>query len=281
MLAEQVLTNGLETPANLKYIVEKYCGVILDKTERNNLIRRGFTYDTIVYGAKDIEYLEKVMILQTQDALKKDVLLAIKLENEFVKALAYTEYCGLFLDIEKWRTKYQSAGLVLEEVEKELDIWIINSPYKHYIDTQLDFFTQYVEGKPIFTKTLINWSSSQQVKELFKEIGIKVIDTSNKGKSGESISKNILEMQKNAFDIIPIYLKYQNIKKDFSTYGESFLKYINPVTGRIHCEFNQLMSTGRLSSTKPNLQNLPSDERTRSCFVAEEGNILVDADYSA
>jgi DNA polymerase I-like protein with 3'-5' exonuclease and polymerase domains len=61
---------------------------------------------------------------------------------------------------------------------------------------------------------------------------------------------------------------------------------ISPITGRIHTNFNQLMSTGRLSSgnakeNKPNLQNLPSDEFTRSCFIAEPGNKFIAADYSS
>lgn len=64
-------------------------------------------------------------------------------------------------------------------------------------------------------------------------------------------------------------------------FGEKFLNLINPATGRIHASFYQLgTDTGRLSSSDPNLQNLPHDEITRACFVAEKGNKWISVDYS-
>ena len=87
------------------------------------------------------------------------------------------------------------------------------------------------------------------------------------------------------------YIEYSEAHKVVSTYGDNWFDYINPVTKRIHTNYTQIMNTGRLSSgqkgnpkkgidQKPNMQNVPSDDRTRSCFVAESGNTLIVADYS-
>lgn len=272
MLAEQVLYNGLEPKVNLLYLVDKYCGEILDKSIRKNIPKLGITYDVIIYAAKDIEFLHQIKDYQRSEGIKKGVLRAIDLENRFVRSLAYVEFCGLYLDRNKWTKKYLSAKSLLKDVTKKLNNFIISNNYIKYIDKQMDLFSTSL-------KTTINWSSTEQVKPFFKDIGINVIVDNNK--SGESISEKVLTKQKDKSPIIETYLEYQTIRKDFSTYGESFLEHINPITGRIHTDFNQLMVTSRLSSNNPNLQNLPRDERTRSCFTNQhDDTILVIADYS-
>lgn len=284
MLAEQVLYNGLDPEVNLAHLTSKYCKIALNKEERINFTRRNYevTYDAIVYGAKDVENLKVIARKQHFSAKKKGVLKAIELENRFVKVLAYVEYCGIYLNRSRWIEKYSTAKEVLLEKTKALDSWVLNSKYQKYVDKQLDLFTKYDNsGKPIFDKTIINWASSAQVIPLFKDIGIDVTTDDKNSKSGESINAKILERQKHTFDIIKLYLEYQTVKKDFSTYGEKFLDNVHPVTGRIHPSFNQIMITSRLSCSKPNMQNLPADDRTRRCFTAEEGNILIDCDYKA
>jgi DNA polymerase I len=273
MLAEQVLYNGLDPEINLLHLVNKYCGESLNKSIRENIPKVGITYDVIIYAAKDVEFLHKIKDYQFSEGVKRGVLKAIELENNFVKSLAYVEFCGLYLNRNKWTEKYLSAKSLLKEVTKKLNDFVISNNYTKYIDKQLDLFS-------IELKTTINWSSTKQVKPFFKDMGINVIVDNNK--SGESISEKVLTKQKDKSPIIPLYLEYQTIKKDFSTYGESFLEHINSVTGRIHTDFNQLMVTGRLSSNNPNLQNLPRDERTRSCFTNQfDDTVLVIADYSS
>lgn len=279
MLAEQVINNGISNISNLEYLVLSYCNVVLDKQERLNIVNRGITNNSIIYGANDIKYLEDIMNAQIKIAKEKGLYNAIILENLFVAPLAYTEFCGIYLNKEKWIAKYTSAKQELNILIKKLEKWVIDNNFDKYIDRQLNIFTEYKDGKPILTKTTINWASTKQVKPLFKDIGINVKSDDNV--SGESIAEKVLVKQKDFYSIIPIYLQYQTIKKDFTTYGERFLNHINPITNRIHAEFNQLMNTARLSCNNPNLQNLPSDDRTRSCFIAENGNILIDGDYKA
>ena len=134
-------------------------------------------------------------------------------------------------------------------------------------------------------KVLINWNSPAQVVKLFNEIGIKTTII-KKGKEKDTINAKELESQKNDFEIIPIYIDYKECQKVCSTYGFSWFKCIDPVTNRIHTTFKQLNDTGRLScgnkkENKPNIQNVPSDEETRHCFVSQYSNTkLINADYS-
>lgn len=154
------------------------------------------------------------------------------------------------------------------------------------IDAQGDLFTGF-NNKPVCK---INWGSPLQTITVFKELGIitKVFDKETKTFK-DSVDAKILEPQRGSFPIISVYLNYRTAQKIVSTYGESFLKQINPITQRIHTNFNQLMDTGRLSSGGKNkstgedyvnMQNLPNDEETRACFTAENGDIWISADYS-
>jgi DNA polymerase-1 len=107
-----------------------------------------------------------------------------------------------------------------------------------------------------------------------------------KGERKESIDSKVLEPQQDQFPIIKPYLKYKETQKEVSTYGYNWKNYINPITGRIHTSFTQILNTGRMSSGNkyenlPNIQNLPRGEDTRSCFISEPGNLLIDADYAS
>ena len=105
----------------------------------------------------------------------------------------------------------------------------------------------------------------------------------------KSVEAKIIKPQRDLSPLADLYLTYKGCEKTCSTYGQNFLDNINPVSGRLHTNFSQLMDTGRLSSGggedkdigKPmvNLQNLPNDAETRACFIAEPGNLWISADY--
>jgi DNA polymerase-1 len=107
----------------------------------------------------------------------------------------------------------------------------------------------------------------------------------------DSIDKKVLGPQKKKHPIISTYIEFTEHQKVVSTYGENWFDYINKATGRIHSNYQQIMNTGRLSSGQkgdkkkglpqlPNMQNIPSDSRTRSCFQSQKGNTLIVSDYS-
>jgi DNA polymerase-1 len=290
-LAEKLLwlgyPGGMHSLA-LKNCCEHYLGVSLDKTIRGNIIYEGASDAVIVYGCRDVEYLIPLMKAQLKALEEKDLLRAIKLENMFVVVLAYIEYCGVKLDVDKWKAKMDKDLRVFTDAIKALDHWVIENCGDKYVEkcVQQDLFNP----TDIGPKCKVNWSSPKQVIELFEELGFNLwtVDKKTKEKK-KSVEAKIIKPQQDISPIAELYLTYKGCEKVCSTYGQNFLDNINPISGRLHTQFNQLMDTGRLSSGggedkdigKPmvNLQNLPNDAETRACFVAEPGNLWISADY--
>lgn len=131
-------------------------------------------------------------------------------------------------------------------------------------------------------KCTIKWTSSKQVIPLFEYLGINCTTVDKKTKKKKkSCDIKIIEPQANKCSLIPLYIEYKKAKILVDTFGQKFLDKRNPVTGRIHPDFFQLGSdTGRLSASNPSLLNLPRDAFTRSCFVAEKGNLWLSCDYT-
>lgn len=283
-LAEKLLWLGYPAgmhEMSLKAASINYLGVDMDKSVRGKIIQTGLTEDVIVYAAGDVSYLGKIRDKQLIELEKKGLLKAIDFENEFVKCLAYIEYCGAKLDVDKWKIKMATDLNNLEKYEAELNEWVEESEYSSKycsVNIQGDLFNGF-DTKP---RCHINWTSSQQVIPLFEELGLnlKVLDKKTKHYK-KSVDIKVVEPQASKSPLIPIYIKYKKAAIIVNTFGQKFLNLINPVTGRIHANFNQLgTDTGRLSSTEPNLQNLPHDAQTRACFVSDKGNRWISADYS-
>jgi DNA polymerase-1 len=117
---------------------------------------------------------------------------------------------------------------------------------------------------------------------LFDKLGLA---TSKKTKTGYSTSASALEELSVDYPIVADILRYRELTKIKSTYADSLPKLINPRTGRVHTSLNQAVTaTGRLSSSDPNLQNIPVrtelGREIRKAFIASGGNLLVSADYS-
>ena len=117
---------------------------------------------------------------------------------------------------------------------------------------------------------------------LFEKLELPVV---KKTKTGYSTSADVLEKLRDKHEIIDKITEYRQIVKLNSTYVEGLLGIINPISGRIHSSFNQtITTTGRISSTEPNLQNIPvkteMGREIRKVFIAKDNCKLVDADYS-
>jgi len=279
MLAEIIITNGLQFKGRgLASLAEKYCGAILNKSVRGQIIKQGLNDAVLVYGAKDIEYLPIIKRKQLAEAKALDLIQAINLDNAFVVVLAYIEYCGIKIDYEKWKKK---TDVEVENV-RQLKIAL---EQKLWEDRKYEYFSGMVDLFTGAQDCIINWNSPKQILTLLKSYEINTT-IKIKGENKESIDAKVLLPQINDFDIIKPYLAYKAASKSVSTYGYNWKNYINKKTGRIHTTFYQLKDTGRMSSgnireNKPNLQNLPSDSLTRSCFISEVDNLIISADYSS
>ena len=128
-----------------------------------------------------------------------------------------------------------------------------------------------------------NINSTQQLgKILFEKLKLPVY---KKNKTGYATDVEVLEKLKKEHPVIESILEYRRVMKLNSTYVDGLIPCINSKTGRIHSSFHQtITATGRISSTEPNLQNIPTREELgkniRKAFVPEDGYVYIDADYS-
>ena len=292
-LAEKLMWLGYPSgihSLSLKAAGEHYLDIELDKSVRGKIIYAGLTDDVIIYSANDVKYLEKIMELQQLELAKKGLEKAIIYENKFVLPLAYCEYCGVKLDVDKWKAKMQKDEQRVKTALDNCNKWLLkNEPDSNYIfiDRQGDIFN----GFNLEPQVTLNWNSAKQLIPLFKKYGVNVtIEDREKGGTKDSIDAKSLKPQKDKCSLIPLYLEYKEAVKVTSTYGENFLKQINPVSGRIHTNYQQMgadttrvTSGGKDKGAKVdyvNLLNLPANAETRACFVAEKGNKWISIDYS-
>ena len=130
-----------------------------------------------------------------------------------------------------------------------------------------------------------NISSPKQVGEVLFD-RLKIIDKPKKTKSGQYVtSEEVLQDLRGRSEIVPRILEFRGLKKLLSTYVDALPKLVNPRTGHIHTSYNQAVTaTGRLSSSDPNLQNIPvrgeDGKEIRKAFVPEPGCLFFSADYS-
>ncbi len=271
-LAEKILFLGFPpgiVSLSLQACCDRYLHIYLDKTVRGQ-IHAGMTEEVIVYAANDVVHLEDIMNLQLITINARGQKVALDIENEFVRVLAYIEYCGIKLDPIKWKAKMDKDAERLRVAEQKLNDWVVDYVMKkndpsliarnydthkkgksakladnvYVVIPQPSLFAEFDTGP----QCIINWNSSKQVIKLFEELGFDLLVKDKKtGKMKKSVESKFIELQASKSSIVPLYLEYSAAFKVVTSFGQNFLDAINPVTQRIHPTFNQMMDTGRLS----------------------------------
>ena len=279
-LAECVLTCGYGFKGkSLKAIAEKYIKVDISKDVRTDFVKklntRGFNVHSLVedmefikYALDDVKYLTRIMNKQLIQIKRHNLQKALDLDNEFVKCLAYTEYCGFKLSRKKWTARYHDDITKQMDLLNKLDAYIIENGLNPFIEQQMDMFDSTLQCN-------VNWSSPKQVCEVFKAVGIDIKDDEGK----ESVGALIQQRNKDN-ELVKLFTDYQKTTKLVKSYGLDFFKFLNDKTERIHPNFTQILNTGRMSCSSPNLQQIPSNQVFRNCFVPTEGKTFVVADYT-
>ena len=209
-----------------------------------------------IYGFK--AYIIKNIASKTLEELKQvnSMDLFTKMEMPLVKVLGEMQVNGMYVDKQE-----------LENFGKELKEQIEKLKSKIYELCGEEF----------------NINSTQQLGViLFEKLGLPVY---KKTKRGYSTDVDILEKLRKEHPVIEKILEYRSLMKLNSTYVEGLIPYINEKTHRIHSYFHQtITATGRISSTEPNLQNIPTrnelGKTLRKVFKPAQGSIFIDADYS-
>lgn len=267
MLAEGILTSGLNASLSLKEIGRRYLGEgVMDKEIQATFgkMTKGarISEDQLKYAAIDVLALFPIFEQQAKKLQKEDLLKIAKLEFAVCPVVAEMELKGVFIDTKRWREIIANLQLRRNELAQEFQEAV--RPF--YTTSQFGLFGGIADS--------ININSNSQLMDLFNEkLHLDLPSTSN----GVLARVN--------HPIVKILSNYRGYEKLISTYGEKLLSKINRKTKRIHPEFLQIRTaTGRFACNNPNLQNIPRNSKDapfRECFNPEPGYKLVVSDYSS
>lgn len=265
MIAHYVLQPELRH--NMDYMAEVYLNyktihideLIGPKGKGQKNMRSLSPSEVYKYASEDADVTFKLKNIFEVE-LKKNGLYSLfeEIEMPLVPVLARMEMNGVRVDTESLAETSRQFAERMSTIEKEI----------HEM-AGMDF----------------NISSPKQVGEVLFD-KLKIVDKAKKTKTGQYVtSEDVLQNLKSRHPIVEKILDYRGYKKLLSTYVDSLPQLINPKTGHIHTSYNQAVtSTGRLSSSDPNLQNIPirdeNGKEVRKAFIPDEGCEFFSADYS-
>jgi DNA polymerase-1 len=255
MLATQLLDGGeYASSYALEAVARRYLDEEVDKSERRADWSGDLSERQLEYAARDA-----AILLPLQEALReeleKDGLVPVScIEFDAVAAISEMELAGIKLDVAKWKELEKTVRRRRDEKALELEAQF--PPPEGVLP---------LEG----LGPTLNLNSPQQITDAFRSLGVELADT------------RVWTLLKLDHPAAKLLLEYRELQKKLGTYLETYPSFISPKTGRIHANFLQCrVPTGRLACTNPNIQQIPHEDEFRSCFIAEEGNVLVIADYS-
>lgn len=276
-LASKILYNGLPYIRHgFGFVMERELNIHYDKSEQKNIaLIKLSTNRAIQYCFNDVDkLLELKKVLHTK-IYKGGFAQVYNLHCKWIRAFAYMQTCGIPINEDKWKEKIKEDK---KELKTKSDI-VSHYIYDHlpkYRETQLSLFD---------TEKKINVSitSPLQMISVFEDLGINVEDKDKK--SGKSISENIINKTKHEF--VDIWLDYQSINHDVTTFGENFLPSI--YQGRLYTSYSPILDTARISAGGKNKQkgeiddvntlNIPANQKSREPFEAKKGYKYLVADY--
>lgn len=272
MLVEQILNTGRESVSfGLSMVVSKYIGTNLDKDIRETFIGHSgvITDQQIIYSANDVVHLEDIMQKQMEKVKELKLKNVVSLENQAVLAFGDIEYNGMGIDRQSWLKNAEKVLADVREMELKLDHMVVEDPVFGFKGTyyQPDLFKPQEEIR----RTQVNWNSSSQVLDVLR----KVVP------SLESVGKEVLYPVRRKHPLIVTYLDYKKKQKLYNSYGPAFLDLVHS-DGRVHPDFRQILNTGRVSCNNPNMQQIPSTNDFRNCFVPGiKDYVFVSSDYAS
>ncbi|MEE9322394.1 MAG: DNA polymerase I [Granulosicoccus sp.] len=265
-MLESYVLDSTATRHDMNSLARKYLGV--DTVKFEDVAGKGkkqVTFDQVAlavashYAAEDADITLRLHQVLMPKLQQHERLLALynDMEMPLLSVLADIEYAGVRIDDAMLAVQGEKLGETLEQVKTEA-----------YADAGREF----------------NLGSPKQIQEIFfDEKQFPIIRKTPKGQP--STAEDVLEQLALDYPLPKLILKHRSLSKLKSTYVDKLPLQINPRTHRVHTSYNQaIASTGRLSSTDPNLQNIPvrteEGRHIREAFIAEDGYRLLAADYS-
>ena len=154
MVVEQLLHLGFDNKFfhySLQAVADRRLKIDIDKTTRGEIIWRGLDDKVVLYAAGDVVHLEDIRDLQIQDCKIKTCTAAAQIENAFVPVIAYLEWCGIRLDVNKWQTKIKDNERKRDEALEKLNQWVVDYYKSHggtaegYIEVECTLMEQFGE----------------------------------------------------------------------------------------------------------------------------------------
>ncbi|RJR15874.1 MAG: DNA polymerase I [Nitrospiraceae bacterium] len=227
-------------------------------------------------AGKGVKDFSEVPVEDASSYSGEDAAVTLKLKNRFLPLMENEGLTDLF----------QSLEMPLIEVLAEMEMAgvKIDLPLMDTFSNKLEKELSSIEQRIYFIAgEEFNINSPKQLQEiLFEKLGLR---PTKKTKTGYSTNIDVLEQLANVHELPREIIEYRGLAKLKSTYVDALPRLVNNKTGRIHTSFNQtITATGRLSSSDPNLQNIPIrgewGKKIREAFIAEEGHLLLSSDYS-
>jgi DNA polymerase-1 len=304
MVTERMLTAGfIGVSASLQAVAKRRLNVTLDKAVRSTFTESEVTelsQEQIEYAVKDVLVLPDIREQQLTEIAELDLFKVHRLEMDLCPVVAFIEYTGMPFEAKHLLDLDAQFLHIIEEAQRVVQDMFIQAGVCNQIIFSRDGYSAF------------NPSSNQQMVEMFNKVGIDLPslnarlvmqwDFKNR-RSAKNFNVDFAELSDDT-DIsdamakfgsfenkyIQAYSFHTAVKKIYSTYVKSLPTMENPITKRIHCSFNQYgAATGRFSSSQPNLQNIPSDQKMknigvnasiRHAFKVSAGRKLIIADYS-
>lgn len=268
MLQERLLSCfDDECKADLQTLARKYANVVIDKSLKGKITYE-VTDESVQYLINDVKFLPDIFSAQETEIKKRGITTLTGLENRFSAALAYFEYCGVRISPDEWEKVIQGNETAKKEADAALDEFIYenfsNDKKLCSIDMQGDLF----EGFKYTKKCFVKWNSDISVNMVMDKCS----------EEQKSVLRSAIA-------------KYVVASNALKVYGKTYIT--SATNGRVHSIYRQSGITGRISCPQKGINKygnevplvsvmgFPKDGNYRNSVTAEEGNILLGADWSS
>jgi DNA polymerase I len=252
---------------SLEAVAQRYLGVRLDKSEQRGDWSGELTEAQVRYAARDATVLLELYVVLAPQLAEARVLKTWEIEMRCLPAAVWCRTSGVPVKKDAWIDQAARAQLTKEEAEEGLN--------RHLAERGVTTERWQAEARRRIKGPLgeqPNWQSSEQVQAVFACLGHQV----------ESVSAEKLAPLAEREPLARLYTAYNQVVMKVKTYGVSYLRHLNPATGRLHPHFDPWgTTTGRFNCSGPNMQNLPNEHAYR-CLIAPETDLdcFLCTDYS-
>ena len=257
MLAQQLLDGGEKTPSGvgLAGIASYRLGVTLDKSVRETFGDAGPTTEAqLRYAAEDAAATLGVFEQQWRELVGHGLTRVAQLEFAALPVMAGMQLRGIGFDAPQWAVE-------LGRLEAELPA--LEAAVQEALVTELS-------PRTLFGPEPVNLESPEQLMEALGRLGLELTSTR------EVVLRDHID-----HPAIAALLQYRQVAKVTSNWGGDWAtRVVHPMTGRIHADWRQIVGTGRIACSDPNLLQVPKESRYRACFGGGDGRAVVVADYS-